>query len=121
MNAPQTGWARRHPAVVVAALALLALAIDAGYQVYAARIQSRNADTATKVAQVSAGQCGTTKLLYVILNALAADSSPRFGSPPDGPVIPGARALLIGQLTAAERASVAGLRRQGCDVRPALP
>lgn len=121
MSAHQRTWVRRRAGWLLAAAALLALGLDAGYQVYAARISSRNEATASKVAQMSTAACGSTKLLYVIFNALAEDASPRFGSPPDGPIVPGARARLIGQLHASERASVPQLQRQGCDVRPALP
>lgn len=114
----------------VIATVLVGLAILVGYQVYAYRQTHRNAHavvvakkaltTARKSAsglkRLSKSQCGSTVLLYDLLNALMDDTSPRFGSPPDGPVIPGARAKLIGQVHAAEQASFKALRKQGCKI-----
>lgn len=116
MSAQRSTWLRRHVALVVAAAALLALGADAGYQVYASRLQHRNAVAVAKVEQLSKSQCGQTRFLYAFLNALAEDSSARFGSPRGGPIVPGARAALIGQLYGAERASRPRLRAQGCIV-----
>lgn len=99
---------------VVVLLGLLVLL--SGYQVYAWRVQHRNATTAEKVETLSEGQCDTTILLYRLLNALMDDTSPSFGSPPDGPIIPGARTALIESVRNAENASLAGLRKQGCTV-----
>lgn len=120
---PPKSWLRRHGWLLIAAAALIALALDAGYQVYAARVSDRNAKAvatvkviAPKVTRLTAGQCGQTRFLYAFLNALALDSSPQFGSPPDGPPIPGARDKLIGELFKVERASLPRLRKQGCKV-----
>ena len=49
------------------------------------------------------------------------DTSPSFGSPPDGPIIRGAREALIESVHDAENASLAGLRKQGCEVPNDLP
>lgn len=118
MSAPphRRTWLRRHVVLVVAIVAVLALGADVGYQVYAARIQHRNAVVATKVERLSASACSSTQFLYDILNALVDDSSPHFGSPPDGPIVPGARVKLIGRLYSAERGTVPRLRKQGCKV-----
>jgi hypothetical protein len=110
-------WWRRRAGWLIAAAVLIAVGAEAGYQVYVARIQHRNDVTATKVERLTKAQCGQTQLLYDFLNALAEDSSPSFGSPPEGPIVPGARARLIGRLHAAEHASTGRLRRQGCTVQ----
>lgn len=102
---------------------LVGLAILVGYQVYAYRQQHRvahvvqvAAKTAAKVQKLSKAQCGQTVLLYTLLNALMEDTSPRFGSPPDGPVIAGARAQLIQEVRTAEENSYKALRKQGCRI-----
>lgn len=116
-------FVRRHAVLLVAIAALVTLGIDAGYQVYAARISHQNAAAvattkrnAAKIARLSKAQCSQTQLLFDVFNALAADSSPRFGSPPDGPILPGARAALIGRLTVSERATAKALAPQGCRI-----
>lgn len=131
MSTPrQRAWLRRHGWVVAAACMALALGIDGGYQVYAARISHRNADavatskrnaaklaaTVRKVSKLSKAQCSQTQLLFDVFNALAEDASPRFGSPPDGPIQPGARRALIGRLTVSERATAKALKGQGCRI-----
>ena len=103
------------------AVVLIGLAFLVGFQVYAYRQQHRNADVAETVETLSKGQCDQTILLYQLLNALMDDTSPRFGSPADGPIIPGARAALIQSVHNAENASLAGLRQQGCDVPAVIP
>lgn len=117
-------WWRRHVAALVALVAMLALVADGGYQVYASRIAHRTATAVTqvkklapKVERLTAAQCGQTQFLYDFLNALAEDTSPSFGSPPDGAIVPGARSELIARLHAAEHASAAPLRKQGCKLR----
>lgn len=116
-------WWRRRAGWLLAAAALLALGADAGYQVYAARIQHRNAVAVTqtqrnaaKITRLTKAQCANTQLLYDFFNALAEDSSPHFGSPP-GRVVPGARQRLIGKLYSSERLASAPLRRQGCAIK----
>lgn len=109
---------RRVVAVVVVGLAMLV-----GYQVYVQR-QTKKVDQtaavvkhlAPKVARLTKVQCANTRLFYDLFNALAEDSSPHFGSPPDGPIIPGARRRLIEKLYASERATVKPLRKQGCRI-----
>lgn len=129
VSARQRSWLRRHDGLVIGSIALVAFAMLAGYQVYAARISHRNADAVTqvkklapRVTRLTKGQCGQTRFLYAFLNALAEDSSPQFGSPHGAPV-PGARARLIGRLYAAERASLPRLKAQGCVITapPASP
>lgn len=127
VSARQRSWLRRHDGLVIGAIALVAFAMLAGYNVYAARVSHRNAVAVTqvkklapKVTRLTKGQCGQTRFLYAFLNALAEDSSPAFGSPPDGPPIPGARDRLIGRLYDVERASLPRLKAQGCKV-PAPP
>lgn len=114
----------------VITIVLLGLALLTGYQVYAYRASHRNAHAgvvaktaaktsqknATKLRQLTKAQCAQTGLLYTLLNALMDDSSPRFGSPPDGPIVPGARAKLIQQVHTAEGASNSALREQGCHI-----
>lgn len=116
-------WWRRRAGWLLAAAALLALGIDAGYQVYAARISHQNAvavaqtkKNAAKLTRLTKAQCGSQRLFFDVFNALVEDSSPRFGSPSDGPPIPGARAKLIGRLYAAERLAASPLRKQGCKI-----
>jgi hypothetical protein len=105
------------------ALVAVGLAILIGYQVYVARLVHRNAQTAAavkhlkpKVARLSRVACANTRLYYELLNALAQDTTQSFGSPPDGEVVPGARAQLIHRLYAAERAQLPALRKQGCKI-----
>lgn len=119
----RASWARRHAMLLVACAALGALAIDGGYQIYAARIAHRNAvavtlthKTAAKVNRIAPAVCAQTRLLFTVFNALVEDTGPSFGSPPDGPIVPGARAKLIGRLSAYEAATSATLRKQGCKV-----
>lgn len=126
----QRAWLRRHGWIVAALCMALALGIDGGYQIYAARISSRNARaaettkrnaktiaaTAEKVTKLSKAACAQTQLLFDVFNALAVDSSPRFGSPPDGPILPGARTALIGRLTVSERTTAKALKGQGCRI-----
>jgi hypothetical protein len=108
----------------VVAAVIVGLAVLIGYQVWVQRQTHRTA-TAVKVAKradakattLTKVQCANTRLFYRLFNALAEDSSPAFGSPPDGPIVPGARARLIGQLYAAERVASAPLRRQGCTIK----
>lgn len=108
----------------VVAAVLVGLAVLFGYQVWAWRQTGRTA-VAVKVAKradrkattLTKVQCANTQLFYRLFNALAEDSSPAFGSPPGGPIEPGARARLIGQLYAAERQASAPLRRQGCKIK----
>lgn len=109
-------WWRKHIALGVAIIAVLALLADVGYQIYAARLQHRNATTATKVARLSKAQCGSDAFIFAFFNALALDTSPGFGSPQGGPITPGARARLINELYAAERAAAGPLRSQGCRI-----
>lgn len=130
MSAVHRSWARRHLNLLITLALALALGMLGGYNLWAARVSSRNAATAVKanrtantVSKLTKGQCGQTRFLYGFLNALAEDSSARFGSPPDGPPVPGARAKVIGQLYAIERASLPHLAEQGCKVTapPAAP
>lgn len=130
MSARHRSWALRHRDSLIIAALVVALGMLGGYNLWAARVSNRNAATAVKanrtaatVGKLTKGQCGQTRFLYGFLNALAEDSSPSFGSPPDGPIVPGARARLIGQLYAAERASLPRLAQQGCRVTapPAVP
>lgn len=116
-------WWRRHEGLLIGLAVCVLLAGLAGYNLWLAGVTKRNDATATKVSRLTAGQCAQTRLLYALLNALAADTSPAFGSPPGRPPVPGARARLIGQLYAAERASTERLAAQGCHVTapPALP
>lgn len=110
---------------------LIGLALLAGYQVWAYRQSGRNAK-AVKVAKqadrkatravtttkgLSKAACGNARLFYRLFNALVEDTTPAFGSPPDGPPIPGAREKLIGELYAAERRAAAPLRKQGCTIK----
>jgi aminopeptidase-like protein len=108
-------WRRHRDALILTGLGLL-LAMSGGYNIYAARISHRNDVVASKVARLTAAQCGETQFLYDFLNALAADTGPHFGSPSDGPPVPGARTKLIGKLHGIERATAPGLRHQGCRV-----
>lgn len=123
VSARHRSWVRRHDGLVIGAIALLAYALLAGYNVYAARVSHRNAVAVTqvkrlapKVVRLTKAQCGQTVFLYAFLNALAEDSSPAFGSPPDGTIVPGARARLIAQLYAAETATRPALKAQGCRI-----
>lgn len=115
-------WLSRFDRRVLVIVAV-GLAVLIGYQVYAYRQQHRVAvavstskSTATKLRRLTAAQCGQTVLLYTLLNALMDDSSPHFGSPAGRAAIPGRRAKLIAQVRAAEKASTAELRRQGCRI-----
>lgn len=123
MIARDRSWARRHVWIIAATLAILALSLDAGYQVYASRIAGQNAATAAavekiapKVTTLTKVQCANTRLFYEVFNALVEDSSPSFGSPRDGPPSPGARRRLIDRLYASEREAAKPLRAQGCKV-----
>jgi hypothetical protein len=107
-------WLRRRATLVAAVAVSLALGADAGYQVYAARVSHRNAVAVVKVNRLTKAQCSTTRLFYDLFNALVADTTPHFGSPPDGPPTPGARSRLIARLYVAERLAAAPLRAQGC-------
>jgi hypothetical protein len=109
-------WWRRHDSLLIGVALVVLLAALTGYNVWAAGVAHRNAATATKVERLSAGACANQKLFYSVFNALVEDTSPHFGSPPAGPIIPGAREKLIGRLYDAERAAAPALRRQGCKV-----
>lgn len=114
---------RNHDKLGLAVLVGLVLLL-AGYQVYAWQVQHRNArvavvatSTAAKVQKLSQGQCNQTVLLYQLLNALMEDTSPAFGSPPDGPPVRGARQTLINRVHSAERTSIQALEKQGCHIK----
>jgi hypothetical protein len=100
----------------VLAAVLVAVLCIGGYQVYAQRQAGKVAKVTTTVEHMTDAQCSTARLFYAVFNALVEDSTPRFGSPPDGPIIPGARLALIQRLYNSERATIPGLRRQGCKV-----
>lgn len=114
----------------VIAIVLVGLAVLTAYQVYAYRTSHRNAHAvvvakkaqttaaknAAKLRRLTKAQCGSTQLLYTLLNALMDDSSPGFGSPAGGPIVPGARDALIHRVHAAEAASYTALRKQGCRI-----
>lgn len=109
-------WLRRHDTLAIAAVLVLVLAGVAGYNLWAARIAHRNDVVARQVQHLTKAACAQTRLFYDVFNALVIDSSPAFGSPPDGPPIAGHRAKLIGRLFDAERAAAAPLRSQGCNI-----
>lgn len=127
----QPGWIERARLLLdrrVVAVVLVGLAVLVGYQVYAQRQAHKVDHTAAVVKQIAPRvirltrvQCTNSQLFYDFFNALAEDSSPRFGSPPDGPIIPGARRKMIERLYDAERVVVKPLRKQGCRIAVPAP
>lgn len=116
-------WWRRHADHLVIAGLVVAMAMITGYNVWAKRVTDRNnhtaavaQSTAKKVTRLTAGQCASTRFTFDLFNALAEDSSLHFGSPRDGPIVPGARDGLLRKLYVAERKAAAPLRKQGCRI-----
>jgi hypothetical protein len=107
----------------VIAAVLVGLALIISYQAWAwhqterATVAIKKANrTAVAVKRLTKVQCANTRLFYDVINALAEDSSPAFGSPPTG-IQPGAREALIHRLYESERRQAPALARQGCVVR----
>lgn len=114
-------WCHDHIGWTVAIGVLIGVLAIGSYQFAVYNTAQANKTARSKVTQLTKGACGTDKFTFQLFNNLVLDSTPHFGSPQNGPIVPGARTEAINNLFHLQRQAAAGLKKQGCDLYKIIP